>query len=348
MEIEENKTRPTPVIFRDIRRYYCDYCGISRSKKCLLTSHLLSNHKVGGPPVKLLQGSLFHALSIIRSFACPVDDCKSSYRRKDHLTRHLLKHEGKLFSCPVEGCNHRFAYQGNIKRHVEELHDEAESTSCDIGCPKQYVCQEVGCGKAFRHPSRLKKHEETHDKLDSVEAICSELGCMKSFSNVDCLKAHLQSCHRHFQCEVCGTQQLRKNIKRHMRTHEAGRTLEQFKCHIDDCCHTFTSKSNLNQHIKAVHLELCPYTCRFTGCGKKFPFKHVRDNHEKTREHVYTQGDFEEADEQFRSRPRGGRKRKCPTVETLLRKRVKPPGQEDSAWSHGSEYLAWLLSAADE
>ncbi|KAF9624426.1 hypothetical protein IFM89_011434 [Coptis chinensis] len=414
MENEVKKTRSTPVIFRDIRRYYCDYCGVSRSKKCLLTSHLLSNHKeemeraklecgeeekegtksitceecgasfrkpaylkehmrshsnevylysnycfkisktnflVGGPPVKLLQGSLFHVLSITKSFACPINDCKSSYRRKDHLTRHLLKHEGKLFSCPIEGCNHRFAYQGNIKRHVAELHDEAESTSCDIGCSKQYVCQEIGCGKAFRHPSRLKKHEETHDKLDSVEAICSEPGCMKSFSNVDCLKAHLQSCHRHIQCGVCGTQQLRKNIKRHMRTHEAGTagcTLEQFKCHIDDCCHTFTSKSNLNQHIKAVHLELRPYTCRFTRCGKKFPFKHVRDNHEKTGEHVYIQGDFEEADEQFRSRPRGGRKRKCPTVETLLRKRVRPPGQEDSALSHGSEYLAWLLSAADE
>ena len=33
-------------IFRDIRRYFCDYCGICRSKKALITAHMLSHHKV--------------------------------------------------------------------------------------------------------------------------------------------------------------------------------------------------------------------------------------------------------------------------------------------------------------
>lgn len=36
-------------IFRDIRRYYCDYCGICRSKKSLITSHILTFHKVMQP-----------------------------------------------------------------------------------------------------------------------------------------------------------------------------------------------------------------------------------------------------------------------------------------------------------
>ncbi|RVW41948.1 hypothetical protein CK203_081608 [Vitis vinifera] len=60
------------------------------------------------------------------------------------------------------------------------------------------------------------------------------------------------------------------------------------------------------------------------------------------------QGDFEELDEQFRQRPRGGRKRKSPPVEALLRKRVTPPSQSDSILSQGSEYLSWLLSAGAE
>lgn len=56
------------------------------------------------------------------------------------------------------------------------------------------------------------------------------------------------------------------------------------------------------------------------------------------------QGDFEASDEQFSSRPRGGRKRKYPTVEMLIRKRVTPPNQRD--W--GSEYLSWLAGEAQD
>ncbi|PIA63229.1 hypothetical protein AQUCO_00200921v1 [Aquilegia coerulea] len=226
------------------------------------------------------------ALFAPRPFACPVDDCHSSYRRKDHLTRHLLQHQGKLFSCPVEACNHRFAYQGNMRRHVLEFHDE---TDYDNESQKQHVCPEVGCGKVFKYASRLRHHEESHVKPDSIEAICCEPGCMKSFSNAECLKAHLLSCHQYIECEVCGTQQLRKNIKRHMHIHEGGCALERIKCSYKGCLHTFTKKSNLNQHIKAVHLELRPFACRFAGCGKTFPYRHVRDNHENSGIHVYFQ-----------------------------------------------------------
>ena len=161
-------------------------------------------------------------------------------------------------------------------------------------------------------------------KLDSVEAVCSEPGCFKHFSNEQCLKAHLQSCHQHIICEVCGTKQLRKNIKRHLRTHESGCSSERVKCDFEGCLHTFSNvrfrlycisfvfhflffvyllltfyclnlypqKSNLDQHVKAVHLELRPFVCGIPGCGMRFPFKHVRDNHEKTGCHVYTHVSF--------------------------------------------------------
>ncbi|PIA63227.1 hypothetical protein AQUCO_00200921v1 [Aquilegia coerulea] len=243
------------------RRYYCNYCGIGRSKKSLLASHILSHHKeemerendeneetnsntceeCGASftkPAYLKQHMQSHSSE--RPFACPVDDCHSSYRRKDHLTRHLLQHQGKLFSCPVEACNHRFAYQGNMRRHVLEFHDE---TDYDNESQKQHVCPEVGCGKVFKYASRLRHHEESHVKPDSIEAICCEPGCMKSFSNAECLKAHLLSCHQYIECEVCGTQQLRKNIKRHMHIHEGGCALERIKCSYKGCLHTFTKVS---------------------------------------------------------------------------------------------------------
>ncbi|XP_058110937.1 transcription factor IIIA-like [Magnolia sinica] len=352
---------------RDRRRYYCDFCGICRSKRSLITAHSLSHHKVQiedkeisdgdeqtsshtcdecgasfRKPAYLKQHMQSHSLE--RPFACPVDDCHSSYRRKDHLTRHLLQHQGKLFTCPVENCNHRFAFQGNMTRHVKELHDDESPASEG---QKQHICQEFGCGKAFNYASQLRKHEDSHVKLDSVEAVCLEPGCMKTFSNAKCLKAHLLSCHRYIPCEVCGTQQLKKNIKRHLCIHDNQGVAERIKCSYEGCLHTFSTRSNLKQHVKAVHLELRPFKCRVSGCGEYFSYRRVRDNHEKSGAHVYIEGDFEESDEQFCSRPRGGRERKSVTVETLLRKRVVPPGQ-DSVLDDASKYLSWLLSENQE
>lgn len=61
------------------------------------------------------------------------------------------------------------------------------------------------------------------------------------------------------------------------------------------------------------------------------------------------QGDFIETDEQFRSRPRGGRKRVCPTVETFTRKRVIPPSTgSDSISDQGPDYMSWLLSSEND
>lgn len=62
------------------------------------------------------------------------------------------------------------------------------------------------------------------------------------------------------------------------------------------------------------------------------------------------QGNFVETDEQFRSRPRGGRKRKFPMIETLLRKRVVPPPSEsdDTVSNQGPDYMSWLRSSETE
>jgi len=273
---------------------------------------LMDPYQVGRPPEKLHQGCLIHAklrLAICilflsrydnncvsfgfwlwhamcvcahawwfqRSYVCVVDDCQASYRRKDHLNRHLLQHQGKTFKCPVENCSTEFSLQSNVKRHVEEIHDD--SSTCDK-THKQHTCPEIGCGKVFRFVSQLRKHEDSHGrlssfwfsvwvsefpwifvrhfivkdvwhnfeeslylavKLESVDVLCLEPGCMKHFTNVQCLQAHVKSSHQYMTCETCGTKQLKNNIKRHMRTHEplsSPKTL--FQCEFKGCSCTFS------------------------------------------------------------------------------------------------------------
>ncbi|KAF3535737.1 hypothetical protein F2Q69_00020543 [Brassica cretica] len=355
---------------KDIRHYLCQYCGISRSKKYLITSHINSHHKmevemerdeeaweadeeeVSGKhtcqecgaefkkPAHLKQHMQSHSLE--RPFACYVDDCTSSYRRKDHLNRHLLTHKGKLFKCPVGNCKSEFSVHGNIGRHVKKFHRKDDTgngdsnkentgngdphpSECSTG-QKKLVCKEKGCGKAFKYPSQLQKHQDSHVKLDSVEAFCSEPGCMKYLTNEECLKAHIRSSHQHINCEICGSKHLKKNIKRHLRTHEEDSSSPgEFKCEVEGCSSTFSKASNLQKHLKAVHEDIRPFVCGFSGCAKRFAYKHVRNNHEKSGSHIYTCGDFVEADEDFTSRPRGGVKRKHVTAEMLIRKRVMPP-----------------------
>lgn len=232
-----------------------------------------------------------------------------------------------------------------MKRHVKERHDDDESP-CEVSdCPpcsgeKIHVCGEAGCEKSFKYLSKLKKHSDSHVQLESVELYCGEPGCFKAFSNANCLKEHVQSFHKYIKCEVCGSQQLKKNIKRHQRMHE-GFVREKIKCSFEGCEHTFSNKSNLSKHVKAVHQDLRLFGCRTSGCGQKFTYKHVRDNHELT--HVHIQGDYLGADEQRMSIPKGGRKRQRFTVETLMRKRVVSLDLP-SVFDDGSNYLRWMLS----
>jgi len=44
---------------------------------------------------------------------------------------------------------------------VQEIHDDEYSSEGE----KQYICPEVGCGKSFKYPSKLRKHEDSHGKL---------------------------------------------------------------------------------------------------------------------------------------------------------------------------------------
>ncbi|KAH9326230.1 hypothetical protein KI387_006408 [Taxus chinensis] len=334
----------------DQRRYSCQICGVVRSKRRSLKVHVSLSH---GPdatkeksfasegvgersqsvcdlcgmsfrkPAHLQQHKLSH--SALRTFVCPIDGCLCSYKRQDHLNRHLLKHEGEFFLCPKEDCKLQLSTLSNLKRHLKQHRERGESwkrQNVKSKETKKHCCPEPNCKKAFKYPSNLAKHLDDVHSTTYTEVICCEPGCLKYFTNAEALKEHLRQNHNRVCCEICGSQQLKKQIKRHMRIHENKTCVKSISCPYERCLHSYTRKSNLNQHIQSVHLGLKPFKCRFGACGMMYAHKSARDRHETSGAHCYVQGNFIEEDAAFQSRPRGGRKRKAFTVDSIFRKRV--------------------------
>lgn len=74
-------------IFRDIRRYFCEYCGICRSKKTLITSHINSCHKEELEKVRVDKD---HEAEGIKSNTCK--ECGASFKKPAYLVQHMLSH----------------------------------------------------------------------------------------------------------------------------------------------------------------------------------------------------------------------------------------------------------------
>ncbi|KAK7271490.1 hypothetical protein RJT34_27438 [Clitoria ternatea] len=80
--------------FRDIRRYFCDYCGICRSKKTLIRSHINSHHK---EEVEKARDETDPKAEVVKSNTC--EECGATFRKHAYLLQHLQSHsleEGNL------------------------------------------------------------------------------------------------------------------------------------------------------------------------------------------------------------------------------------------------------------
>ncbi|KAG5543168.1 hypothetical protein RHGRI_016049 [Rhododendron griersonianum] len=85
MVMEEGLRREP--IFRDIRRYYCEYCGICRSKKSLIASHLLSHHQD-----EMTQGNSDGESENEGPKSNTCEECGASFRKPAYLRQHMLSH----------------------------------------------------------------------------------------------------------------------------------------------------------------------------------------------------------------------------------------------------------------
>ncbi|KAJ7548852.1 hypothetical protein O6H91_07G030400 [Diphasiastrum complanatum] len=226
-----------------------------------------------------------------------------------------------MLKCPWPNCKLQCTNKSNFKRHLRRHDEKGSLQRCrdkSMDKIKMYPCE---CGKEFRNLSALQYHQDTAHVIQYAEIICSEVGCYETFSDAASLKEHARLSHRYALCEVCGKSFLKRNLKRHYEAHN-GAVKQSFYCPYANCSHGYTRKSNLTSHIKAVHLQVKPYSCSFENCGKRFAFKNVRDNHEKTAAHLPWLGDFISEEKKLLLKPKGGRKRMVfMSVDDLFLKR---------------------------
>lgn len=150
------------------------------------------------------------------------------------------------------------------------------------------------CLKLFEKPSKLVRHEQTHD-VNKKPFACEELGCFQRFLTDASLKRHailhsgmtikVQE-EKTYECVVCSKQfQMQEALASHMRTHKDVMSQLEFPCSL--CDQVFKKLNDLTRHSRK-HPENKSHKCLI--CSKMFSQgSHLIDHlnrHNNLRPHV--------------------------------------------------------------
>jgi uncharacterized Zn-finger protein len=227
--------------------------------------------------------------------------CDKSYKRTSERSRHVeLFHEveGRNEICVI--CGAHFVKKSQLRIHVASQHGkdpEAAGTTPEaiaaILNSRPYQCSYDNCTMTFPTEGKLKKHEKRHQ---DKRHICGFDDCNACFAFRKELQEHIKLAHtlKEFVCCLCDEEfSSLDTLQQHLRLHQerdkpmnnfakdsAPETLQKvFRCEYDGCNRVYTNKKNLNQHVRANHLNVT-FECDI--CEGKFKHKHSLKRHYTT------------------------------------------------------------------
>ncbi|KAG1473680.1 hypothetical protein G6F56_000823 [Rhizopus delemar] len=159
---------------------------------------------------------------------CTYPDCNWSFKRYEHLKRHMLVHTGERpYNCSYSGCGKRFSrsdnFHAHFRTHEKNAFKQKQKNSIKdenliqptqeqqyygnyhllptpspkpVDCiynpeqepKKPHACDHPNCDKRFRRLEHLKRHRRIHTNEQPFK--CNFPGCLKAFSRSDNLTQH--------------------------------------------------------------------------------------------------------------------------------------------------------------
>ncbi|CAO3703416.1 unnamed protein product [Rhizopus stolonifer] len=146
---------------------------------------------------------------------CTYPDCDWSFKRYEHLKRHMLVHTGERpHVCSYPGCGKRFSRSDNFhahaRTHEKNAFKQKQEPEHYYGhypllqkqanfvyheeSKKPHACEHPHCDRRFRRLEHLKRHARIHTNEQPFQ--CNFSGCFKSFSRSDNLTQHKKTHER--------------------------------------------------------------------------------------------------------------------------------------------------------
>jgi len=221
--------------------------------------------------VEKLQEEKKKLLTMNLSLLDQVNNLKESNNKMIHIGESRTKNDVSPSSPPVDPIFYNDSTAASRQPSFEETNDATNDSLPNVSlCVDEIGCEQTSSTQAEPRNTAVEDHGKEPDSSNTDVVSCSTLN---ETSNEGARRK--EPAKKKYHCDVCGRgYTTRSNLNQHMKVHDESRG---HKC--DVCWRVFPSNAHLTAHYK-THTGEKPHACRV--CGRRFARKVNCQSHEET------------------------------------------------------------------